>query len=73
MGVQLEKHILLSYNLYKYKMAATRNETKVIILLTSVSNRSIKETSPPRSFIYRCHNVKLCQVYQQLLVFYIYC
>ena len=68
MGVQLgRKHIFILSNLLKYKMATTENEPEVRILLTSVSNWPIKETSLPRSFRHCCHNVKLCQVHQPLL------
>ena len=63
-----KKKILILSNLHKYKMAAIENETEVIILLTSTSNQPIKESNPPHSFIHSCHNVKLYQVYQQLLM-----
>ena len=50
-------------------MDPAENETEVIVQLTSASNRHIKESSRPHSCIHCCHNVKLCQVYQQLLIF----
>ena len=43
-------------NLHKYRMAATENETEVIILLNSASNWPIKETSPPRSLPFLLFN-----------------
>ena len=71
MDEQLEKQIMILSNLHKYKMAATENKTEVIILLTSVSNWPIKKTSLQRICIHCCHNVKLCQVYQQLFFLYL--
>ena len=45
-------------------MAATENETEVIILFIFACDWPIKETSVPRSFSHGRHYVKLCQVHQ---------
>ena len=47
-----KKQILILSDLHKHKMAATENETKVIILLKFASNWPFKETIAHRVVLY---------------------
>ena len=40
----IAKNIVILSNLHKYKMVATENEAKIIILLTIASNWPVKDT-----------------------------